>query len=85
MGYYTGEAGGGSFLNPLMVALESVDDGNADFLLEAAGSQFRVLLVQPFPLKRRIDPFLNRLPKPWTLSDCQGDVVHVAQFADHAV
>jgi hypothetical protein len=55
----------------LMFALEGIDDGNADLLLEAAGSPFGILLVQPLPLKGRIDPLLNRLPEPGTFGDCR--------------
>ena len=65
--------------------LHRLDDGNTNFLLEAAGKSPRVLFVQGLQLETRIDPLLDGLPKPRTFGDCQGDVVHVPKFTDHTV
>ena len=60
-----------------MLVLERFHDGDADFLLEAAGLPFGILLVQPLPLKSGIDPLLDRLPELRTFRDRQSDVVNV--------
>ena len=54
----------------LVFVLHRLNDGHTDLLLEAAGKSFRVLFVQGLQLETRIDPLLNRLPKPRTFGNC---------------
>ena len=54
-----------------MFVLHRFHDGNPNLPLEAAALLFGIVLVQPFPLKSRIDSRLNRLPESRTFRYCR--------------
>jgi hypothetical protein len=69
----------------LMFALKRFNNRNPNFLLKAASLFFGIMLIQSFPVEGRIEPMLDRLPKPLAFRNRQCDVVNVPKFTDHAI